>query len=120
MGKQYDKQHASTIVATAALAANRFAGFDGAPATSAGGSHDAAGITETEAAVGGAVSVVTGYSYLVEAGEAIAQYAFVKPAADASGKAIAGTATDCCGFALEAASAAGQLIEVRLLPHRHA
>lgn len=119
MGKQYDKQHAVTVLATAALLANRFCGFDGAPATSAGAGHDAQGVTEMEAAAGSAVSVITAYSAPVEAGEAIAQFAFVKPAADGSGKAITGTATDHCGFALEAAGAAGQVFEVRLLPHRH-
>ncbi len=119
MGKQYDKQHAVTVVASAALVACRFCGFDGAPATSAGGGHDAQGVTETDAAVGEAVSLVTGYSAPVEAGGAIAQFAYVKPAADGSGKAVAGTVADCCGFALEAA-AAGQFVEVRLVPHRHA
>lgn len=119
MGKQYDKMHAVTAIAIAALSSNRFIGFDGGPATSAGGSHDSQGVSETEAAVGQAVSLITGYSAPVEAGEAIAQYAFVKPAADGSGKAITGTATDHCGMALEAAGGAGQLFEVRILPHRH-
>lgn len=119
MGKQYSKIHAATLIASALLAANRFVGFDGAYATSAGGGHDAQGVTETEAAEGQAVSVVTAYSAPVEAGEAIAQFAFVKPAADGSGKAITGTATDHCGVALEAAGGTGQVIEVRILPHRH-
>jgi len=119
MGKQYDKVHAATAIAIAAIAANRFVGFDGAPATSAGGSHDSQGVAETEAAIGQAVSLITGYSAPVEAGEAIAQFAFVKPAADGSGKAITGTATDHCGMALEAAGGDGSLFEVRVLPHRH-
>lgn len=120
MGKQYDKQHSVTVVATSALSTARFCGFDGAPATSAGGSHDAQGVTETEAAIGGAVSVVTGYSAAVEAGAAIEQFAYVKPAADGSGKAITGASGECCGIALEAATGDGDVIEVRILPHRHA
>ena len=119
MGKQYSKIHAITALAAAAVFSNRFVGYDGTHATSAGGAHDALGVSETEAAVGQAVSVVTAYSAPVEAGEAIAQFAFVKPAADGSGKAITGTATDHCGVALEAAGAAGQFVEVRILSHRH-
>lgn len=119
MGKQYIKEMALTVIATAALGANRFVAFDGGHATSAGGGHDCQGSSETEAAIGQAVSVIVEYSGLVEAGEPIAQFAFVKPAADGSGKAITGTATDHCGMALEAVGAAGQLVEVRILPHRH-
>lgn len=118
MGKQYSKLHAITLVATAVIAANRFVGYDGAHATSAGGAHDAQGISETEAAIGQGFSVITGYSGVVEAGEAFAQHAFVK--ADANGKAVTGTATDYCGRALEASSGAGAFVEVQLLPVRHA
>lgn len=120
MGMQYDKQHAVTLLATAALNAYRFAGFDGAPATNAGAGHDAQGVTESPAAIGEAISVITAYSAPVEAGEAIAKWDYVKPAADGSGKAVVGTATECCGRALEAATAAGQIIEVRIMQHRHA
>lgn len=117
MGKQYDKQHAVTVIATAAIVANRFVGFDGAHATSAGAAHDAQGISESDAGIGQAVSVITDYSGIVEAGEAFAQHAFVK--ADANGKAITGTATDYCGRALEASSGAGAFVEVVPLPVRH-
>lgn len=120
MGKQYDKCHAITKVATAAIAEARFIGYDGAHATSAGGAHDSQGISEYEAPIGGATSLITGYSGLVETSEAIAEGAFVKPAADGSGKAAVGTATDYCGRALGAAAGAGELIEVQPLPHRHA
>lgn len=119
MGKQYDKEHAVTVLATAAIAANRFIGFDGAHATSAGAGHDAQGVSESEAAMGQALSVITEYSGPVETAEAIAQFAFVKPAADGSGKAITGTATDHCGRALEAAAGAGAIIETQVLAHRH-
>jgi len=118
MGKQYDKEHAVTVIATAAILANRFVGFGGAHATSAGGANDAQGISESEAAIGQAVSLVTGYSGVVETGGAFAQFDFVK--ADANGKAVVGTATDYCGRALEASSGAGVFVEVVPLPVRHA
>ena len=116
-GRQYDKVHSVTLVAIAALAACRLVGYDGGYATSAGGVHDAQGITESAAEVGDAVSVVTGYSYLVEAGEAIAFGDYVKPGAD--GKAVAGTVDNHCARALGAAAAAGPLIEVQLVKHQH-
>ena len=118
-GRQYDKQHGLTIVATAAILASRFVAYDGTHATSAGAAKDSQGVSETAADVDQALTIVTGYSYLVEAGEAIAQFAFVKPAGDGSGKAIAGTATENCGRALGASTAAGQLIEVQILRHVH-
>lgn len=118
---QYDKQHATTVVATAALEAQRFISHAGiyavGTAGAGGGVTDSAGVSETEAVIGDALSVVTGYSYPVEAGAAITQYAFVKPGTN--GKAIAGTMEDHCGIALEAAAADGDIIEVRLLPHIH-
>lgn len=117
---QYDKQHATTVVATAALEAHRFISHTGiyavGTAGAGGGVTDSAGVSETEAAIGDALSVVTDYSYPVEAGAAISQFGFVKPGA--SGKAVPGTMTDHCGIALEAA-ADGDIIEVRLLPHIH-
>lgn len=118
--RQYDKQHALTIVAVAAVAAHRFISFAGGYAVgtaSAGGATDAAGISEHAGAIGDAVSVVTGYSYLVEAGGAITAGAFVKPGTD--GKAVAGTIADNCGRALAAASGDGVLVEVVLQPHIH-
>lgn len=117
-GRQYDKQHAVTVVATAALAAHRFAAYDGGYPSNAGGAKAAQGVTETAAAVGDAVSVVTGYSYLVEAAEPIAFGALVT--ADASGKAVAGTLASHCGRALGAATQAGQLFEVQIYKHAHA
>lgn len=112
-GRQYDKQHAVTIVAAVALASNRYVAFDGGYPAAGGGAKDAQGVTEYAADAGDAVSAITGYSALVEAGEAIAAYAFVK--ADATGKAVTGAADDHCGRALDAATAAGQLIEVQVL-----
>ena len=66
-GRQYDKQHAITLVATAELAAHRFIAYDGGYPSAAGGAKAVQGIAETAGQVGEALSVVTGYSYLVEA-----------------------------------------------------
>lgn len=118
MGNQYQKEDARTVIASAAVSANRFIGFDGAHATSAGAGHDSCGISECDAVAGQALSVITEYSGLVVAAEDLAQFAFVKPAADGSGKAALGTATDHCGRALEAVTA-GQLVECQVLDHRH-
>ena len=117
-GRQFDKTHAITLVATAAVAAHRFIAYDGGYPSTAGGAKDVQGISETEAAAGQALSVVTGYSYLVQAEEAIAFGALVKAGTD--GKAAAGTSADHCGRALGAATQAGQLIEVQLYKHVHA
>lgn len=117
-GHQYDKRHAVTVVATATLVAHRWVAYDGGYPTTAGGAKDAQGVTEHAAAVGEAVSAITGYSALVEVAEPIPFGALVKP--DATGKAAVGTSTDHAGRALGAATAAGQLIEVQLLRHSHA
>lgn len=117
-GRQFDKRHAVTIVATAALEANRFVAYDGTHATSVGGAKDAQGITEQQAAIGEAVSAITSYSGLVETSAAIALGDYVKPAADGSGKAAVGAANDHCGRALGVA-AIGQLVEVQIVQHLH-
>lgn len=117
-GRQYDKQHSVTMVATAALAKHRFVAYDGGYPTAAGGAKDVQGITEAEAAIGDAVNVVTSYSYLVEAAEAIGFGGLVAP--NAIGQAVAGTAANNCGRALGAATQAGQLIEVQIYKHTHA
>lgn len=117
-GRQFDKQHAVTLVALAALAAHRFVAYDGGYPSIAGGVKDVQGVSESSAEAGDALSVVTGYSYLVEAEAAIAFGAYVKVGTD--GKAVAGTATDHCGRALGAATQAGQLIEVQIYKHVHA
>ena len=117
-GRQFDKQHAVTVVATAAVAAHRFIAYDGGYPSVAGGAKDSQGVAETAAALGEPLSVVTGYSYLVEAEAAITFGALVKVGTD--GKAITGTLADHCGRALGAATAAGQLIEVQIYKHVHA
>lgn len=118
-GAQYDKQHGITIVATAAVAARRFVGYDGAHATSAGGAHDTQGISETAAAVGEAFTAITSYSGVVEVLTGpIAIGDYLKPAADGSGKAIVGTADDHSARALGVA-ASGGVVEAQLVPHVH-
>lgn len=117
-GRQYDKTHGVTLEATAALARNRFVAYDGGYPTAAGGAKAVQGVSETDAAVGEAVTLVTGYSYLVQAAEAIAFGALVAP--NATGQAVAGTLANHCGRALGAATQAGQLIEVQIYRHVHA
>ena len=117
-GRQYDKQHSLTVVAIAAVLAHRFIGYDGQYATAAGGVRDSQGVSETPAAIGEAFTVVTRYSYLVEASEAIAFGDYVRPAADGTGRAAVGTATLHCGRALGAA-ALGQLVEVQIVQQRN-
>lgn len=112
-GRQYDKQHAVTIVAAVALAANRFVAYNGGYPTNAGGATDCQGVTEYAAAAGEAVSAITGYSAPVEAAMAIPFGATVQT--DAQGRAIVGGPTDHFGRALSSASAAGQLVEVQIV-----
>lgn len=119
MGIAYDKQHAVTAVLIAAVQEARFVAFDGAYATSAGGVHDAQGVSESAGEIGDAVSVITAYSAPVEVSEAIALGDFIKPAADGSGRAAVGTASEHCGRALSAAPSEGLCVEVMVLPHVH-
>lgn len=115
--QQFDRTHAITMVATAALAANRLAAYDGGYATSAGGIKDAQGVTQSSAAIDAAVAVTTRYSDLVEASAVIAFGDWIKPAADGTGRAAVGTRTDNCGRALSGASAVGVLFEMQI--HKH-
>lgn len=117
MAQTYDKQHAVTVKVTASIKGRRFIAYDGGYATSAGGAKDSFGVAEFDAEPNDVVAVVTGFSYLVEAGEAIAAFDFVKPGVN--GVAMKGTATDHCGRALADQGAAGKPVEVQILPHRH-
>jgi hypothetical protein len=118
-GAQFDKRHAVTVEAQAALVTARFIGYDGLYATSAGGVKDAQGVSENNADALQAVSVITGYSALVEASAPIAFGAYVRPADDGTGRAVTGLITNHCGRALGAATAAGQMVEVEIKPHVH-
>lgn len=119
-GLQYDKSHAITTTAQADIAPNRLIGYDGTYATSAGGTHDAQGVSEFPASSGCALGVVTRYSYLVECSAAIAFGDYIKPAADGSGRAAVGAIGDHCGRALGATTTAGQLFEMQIVQHVHA
>ena len=118
MSSQYEKTHATTVIAAVDLLPNRFVALNGqyAPATSTGGLTDVVGVSETEARQGEAVSVVTGYSYPVELGVAVTIGEYLKPGTD--GMADVGTVGDRCAIALEA-GAAGDVIEAHLLQHIH-
>ena len=120
MTQQYEKTHATTVIDAVDIQPHRFVSYGGgyaSGAAGAGGLTDALGVSESEARVGEALSVVTGFSYLVEAGESIPAGQHVKPGTD--GRAMIGTITDRCGIALGAAAAAGEVIEVRVLVHMH-
>lgn len=102
-----------TAVASAAVAAARFVGMmTGAHCASAA---KAQGVSQYAASAGEAFAVDVAGTSIVEAGGAIAAGAEVKAAADGSGRAIdrAGVGP-IDGYAVTAASAAGQKIEVLL------
>lgn len=116
-GRQFDKTHATTVTATATVAAHRFIAYDGgyAAATPGAANKFSQGASEYGAQTGEALSVITGYSALVEAGEGITLGAWVKPGSD--GKAVVGDVDDHCGRALGTTTGTGQLVEVELLTH---
>ena len=101
-----------TVAASAALSANRFVtATGGVPAAAA----NAVGVTRTSAAAGDLVPVDMLGTTQVEAGAAVAAGAAVET--NASGQAITRSAGVPLGRALTAATAAGQLIEVLLIPN---
>ena len=114
----YIQHLAVTVLAAIALAAHRFVSNDGNYASAVGGAgRDMLGVSETDATVGESLSVVVSHSYPVEAAAVIAQWSYVKP--DADGRAVVGSLADHCGVAMTAAQV-GELVEVRLVAHRHA
>ena len=119
-GQQHQAKDVTTVVASAAVEANRFIAYDGAYATAAGGAHDSQGISQAAAAIGESVPVVTGYSYLLACSEALAVGEYVKPAVDGCGRGAKGTLADHCGRALGETTAAGQLVECQIVKHVHA
>lgn len=100
------KLHSVTEIATAAVEANRFINISGAHALPW---EAILGVSEGATAIGGAFSVVTGYSALVLAAAAIAAGDSVGPAADGTGRAVQGGS-----FAALGDAAAGELVEVRV------
>ena len=115
-GAQHQKRFAVTVVATAKISANSVVSYGGKHADNTGGLQDSQGISEHDAEIGDAVSVVTDYSYLVVAGSSIAFGQFVLPFSEGDGSVVPGTKANHCGRALGTA-VAGQLVEVQILPH---
>ncbi|MFC3716810.1 capsid cement protein [Luteimonas soli] len=102
-----------TILAAAALTAQRFVTTAGAVATAAG---NADGVAATDAAIGDLVPVDVAGTAVVTAGAAIAAGAYVQVGTD--GKAITQASGGAAvGKALEAASADGDPIEILLIPN---
>ncbi|WP_289145043.1 capsid cement protein [uncultured Sphingobium sp.] len=100
-------------VAAAAVSAARFVGLMTGLQCASGAK--ALGVTQYAAAVGEAFAVDVHGTTIVEAGGAIAAGAEVKAAADGSGRAIErGGAGPLDGYAVTAAAAAGQKIEILL------
>lgn len=110
MSQQFTPVLTVSLVATGALTANRFVTFAGALA---GADANALGVTRLSAAIGERVPIDVIGTATVEAGAAVTAFASVK--SDATGRAIAWVTSGCrLGIALEAATAAGQFIEVLL------
>lgn len=106
-----------TSVAAAAVAAHRFVDFDGTQCDAAGAKP--MGVSTYAAASGEAFAVDVLGTTKVEAGAAIALGAkgLTPVKTDADGKAIAqGGVGEIAGYALEAAGAAGEIIEILLTP----
>jgi hypothetical protein len=103
---------ALAVAAAAALSANTFITAGGAVATAAG---NAFGVARTDGAIGDLVPTDVLGTAQVIASAAIAKGAFVQVAT--GGKAVTYSTGVAVGIALEAAAAAGDVIEVYLLPN---
>lgn len=102
-----------TLALTGAVTANRFVSPLGALAAA---DANALGVVRQTGIIGEKVTVDVLGTAVVEAGAAVAAGATVK--ADATGRAITWAVSGArLGVALEAASVAGQLIEVLLIPN---
>lgn len=102
-----------TVVAAGTIAANRFVTPAGAQA---GADANTLGVCRQAAAAADKITVDVLGTAIVEAGAAVAANATVK--SDASGRAITWVTSGAkIGLALEAAGAAGQMIEVLLIPN---
>lgn len=101
-----------SILAAAALTAERFVTATGAVATAAG---NAVGVTRSDAAIGELAPVDVIGTAVVTAGAAIAAGALVE--VGTAGKAVTKSAGIAVARALEAAGADGDPIEVLLIPN---
>lgn len=113
MSQQSISLLALTVALTGTVAASRFVTPAGAQA---GADANTLGVVRTAGVSGEKVTADVLGTAVVEAGAAVAANATVK--SDASGRAITWvTAGAKVGIALQAASAAGDLIEVLLIPN---
>jgi hypothetical protein len=105
----YDKKHSVTDFALQTIEAYRFVGFLGRHALPG---EPVQGVSEGAAAEGRPVSLITSYSSLVRCQGAVANGAQVGPAADGSGRAVAGAGA----FVAVRGAADGELATVVLAP----
>lgn len=113
MSRQSISLLALAVLASATVTAERFVTPAGAPA---GAGANTLGVARSGAASGERVTVDVMGTAVVEAGAAVAAGDTLK--ADASGRAITwATSGAKVAVALEAASSAGQFIEVLLIPN---
>lgn len=113
MGTQSKAILTLTVAATGTIAANRFITPAGAQA---GADVNTLGVANTAAVSGDKIPADILGTTTVESGAAVTAGATVK--SDASGRAINwATSGAKVGIALEAATAAGQFIEVLLIPN---
>lgn len=112
MSRQFTSLLTLPLVTTGAVAAERFVTHLGAQA---GAAANALGVARTAATASGQTIVVDAVgTAAVEAGAAVAQGDLIQT--DASGRAITRTSTNpIVGRALQAATAAGDFIEVLLI-----
>ncbi|MFW2438065.1 MAG: DUF2190 family protein [Arenicellales bacterium] len=110
MSEQSFALFTETLLASGAVITNRFVGYDGAQV---GAAANTLGVSKTDAADTEPYPVDVIGTTIVEAGAAIALGA--KLETDASGRAITQAAGPVVGRALQAASAAGEKIEVLLI-----
>lgn len=115
----FEKANAITLLAGAAVSANRFVKIDatGRAIQAAAGTDDAVGVAlEAAAAAGDAIQVIVmdGAKMKVESGAAVTLGSGVQ--SDSVGRAVdnAGVLNRIQGYALEAAAASGELITVLL------
>lgn len=113
MSQQAISLLALSAVAAGAIAANRFVTPAGAQA---GADANTLGVCRQTAVLNDRITVDVLGTAIVESGAAVAANDTVK--ADASGRAIPWAASGAkVGLALQAATAAGQFIEVLLIPN---
>lgn len=112
MGTQSKAVLTLTLAAAGTIAANRFITPAGAQA---GAAANTLGVANTAAVAADKIPVDVLGTTTVEAGAAVSANATVQ--SDASGRAITWASGPKIGIALEAATAAGQFIEVLLIPN---